>query len=606
MIANPAGRRGVRLAAVAAALGLLAANPSWAFIRATVGGVNNATDPNDTTPIRWDLLETQMPLASVAGGEVIFVIDTAGFSGIPTTEENAAVVRAFQHWEGIGTSRAAFARGTDQAIQAANNDGINAVYWAEGSRTQIGGSNVNVTGFVSMTPVFAITTGANKGLIQDANIILNGRQFVWSVHPETDPANYDVEGIVTHEIGHFLGLDHSGVLGSAMSPRFVSGEARSRMLELDDQIGASEIYPDGHYGIGTGAIAGSIGRPAAVFGALVTTTDSVGRVICESVTAANGAYSSPGLGADTYQVYVEPIDPVPPTTTNLFDETDLGGVYGPNMDPNFSATLTLAASVTPPATTPGVSFLVGSTQPLINITKIGGRANTLPAVQFFNAPTYVFQGDTNILIGVAGPNVDEFATFEITGTGFTDNGVVSTGSTLDGEPYIIKSFTVAANAPVGLRSMRVSRGALGRTYATGAVEVYPNLSMSLTAPGVFGVVPGEVNPGRVAGQNPVELWSRGNDLDLQWDDEPGAYGYHVYRGTLASLALGTYDHQMIGGNPNGACAVTGSYVALKDELLDPVDRYYLITAWNNAGEGITGRNSANGVLPPAAPACPAP
>lgn len=606
MSARRAGPLFIRMAAIAGVLSLLASAPSWAFIRTTVGGVKNATDPNDATPILWDLLENQQPLASVVNGEVVFVIDTAGFSGIPTTEENDAVVRAFQHWEGIGTSRVAFARGTDQAIQAANNDGINAVYWAEGSRTQIGGSNVNVTGFVSMTPVFAVTSGSNKGFILDANIILNGRQFDWSVHPETNPTAYDVEAIVTHEVGHLIGLDHSGVLGSAMSPRFVTAEARSRMLELDDQIGASVIYPDGNFGVGTGAISGAIGRPAPVFGALVTVTDSSGRVISESVTSAAGAYTAPGLGAGSYEVYVEPIDPVPAATTNLFDETDLASPYGPNMDANFSATLPVPSSVSPPATTTGVSFLVGSTQPLINVTKIGGRASTLPAVLFFNAPTYVFQGDTNILIGVAGPNVDSSAIFEITGTGFTDNGVVSTGSTADGEPYIIKSFTVAANAPIGLRSLRVSRGVLGRTYATGALEVYPNLSMSLTAPGVFGVVPGEVNSGRFPGQNPVELSNRGNDLDFDWDDEPGAYGYHVYRGTLASLVLGVYDHQMIGGNPNGACAVTSSYIALKDEMLDPVDRYYLVTAWNNAGEGIIGRDSANALLPLPSPACPAP
>jgi hypothetical protein len=583
---------------MAAALCLFFCTPAAAFIRQTVSAT-------DATPIRWDLEEALMPLSSVAGGEVIFVIDTAGDPNIPGTEENAAVMRAFQHWEGIGTSRVAFSHGTDQAIQVANNDGINGVYWAAGAQTKVGGTNTAVDGWVSMTPVFYVSSGANKGLILDANIILNLNDYTWTVHPETNPAAFDVEAHITHEIGHFIGLDHSGVLAATMSPRYNSGEARGRVLEKDDQIGASDIYPDGYYGVGTGAISGSIGRPAAVFGALVTAIDSSGRVIEQSITATNGTYRAPGLTADTYDVYVDPIDKVPPSTTNLFDLNDLGDFYAA-ADPNFFATLTAATSVTPPATTPGVSFLVGTAAPLVNISKIGGRAATVAGMLFSTAPTLVFQGDTNILLGVAGPNLDASALFDIAGPGITDNGVVANGSA-GGEPSIVKSFTIDVNAAPGLRSIRVSRGTQGRTYATGAVEIYPaGISMSGVSPGVYNASPGEVNAGVLAGENPVELTLRGADLDIEWDDEPGAYGYHVYRGTLASVAQGTYDHQMIGGNPNGLCNITGSYASLKNEALDPIDRYYLITAYNNAGEGITGVDSNEAPLPAASPACPVP
>ena len=57
---------------------------------------------------------------------------------------------------------------------------------------------------------------------------------------------------------------------------------------------------------------------------------------------------------------------------------------------------------------------------------------------------------------------------------------------------------------------------------------------------------------------------------------------------------------------NGKCAVTTSYTGLAGEALVPGDVYYLVTAWNYLGEGITGRNGTNSVLPPASPACPAP
>ena len=580
-------------------LSMALATPCLAFIRSTLSAT-------DATFLRWDLDETLQTLPNVAGGEILFVIDSAGSDDFAGTEENAAVVRAFKHWEGIGTSRVAFSQAASQAIQVANNDGINAVYWAEGANTRIGGTNTAVDGFVSLTPVFSVASGTNKGLILDANIILNGNDFTWTVTPETLPTAYDVEAHVTHEVGHLIGLDHSGVLSAVMSPRYSSGEARARMLEKDDITGASDIYPYGSFGVTTGAITGLVGRPAAVFGALLTTLDGSGRVIEQSITAANGTYAAPGIEETNCSVYVEPVDKTPASTTNLFDETDLGGIYGASVDPNFFASLETAVAVSPPDTTSGVSFLVGSQTPLINISKIGGRASTIAAVAFKNTPTFVIAGDNNILIGVAGPNIDSASTFEITGTGFTDNGIVSTGS-VDGEPYIIKSFSVASNAPVGLRSMRVSRGVLGRTYATGALEVYPSgLSVSVVSPGVFGVVPGEVNSGRLAGQNGMDVTVRGNDIDLSWDDEPAAYGYNIYRGTLASLTTGVYDHQRIPGEINGYCGVSTSYAALAGEALSPVDSYYLVTAWNNAGEGIVGRDSTAALLPPPTTACPTP
>ena len=435
---------------------LALASPAMAFIRSTLSAT-------DATPLRWDLNEALQTLPNVAGGEIIFVMDTAGSDDLPGTEENAAVVRAFQHWEGVGTSRVAFSQGTPQAIQAANNDGINAVYWAEGARTPIGGTNTNVDGFVSLTKVFSVASGANKGLILEADIILNGRQFTWTVTPETLPNAYDVEAHVTHEVGHLMGLDHSGVLSAVMSPRFTSGEARARVPEKDDIVGASEIYPDGIHGVTTGGITGLVGRPAAVFGALVTTMDGSGRVIEQSITAANGAYSAPGIEETSCSLYVEPVDKTPASTTNLFDETDLGGIYGATVDPNFFASLETAVAVEPPATTSGVSFIVGSQPPVINISKIGGRASTVAAVPWMNAPTFVIAGDTNILLGVAGPNVDSAATFEITGTGITDNGIVSTGS-VDNEPYIIKSFSFATNAPLQLTTWLIAAGmAFGAT-----------------------------------------------------------------------------------------------------------------------------------------------
>ncbi len=589
--------RALLLAAGLALAAMCAASPALAFIRATLSAT-------DATPLRWDLEETLMPLPAVSGGEIIYVIDTAGSGDIAGTADMDAVARAFDHWEGIGTSRVAFSRGADQAIQVANSDNINAVYWAEGTKTIVGGSMTSVDGFVSMTPVFSVASGANKGLILDANIILNGNDFSWTVTPESVLTSYDVEAVLTHEIGHFIGLDHSPVLSASMSPRFVAGEIRPRLLHQDDSIGASSIYPDGSFTTATGSISGAVGRPAAVFGALVTVADSVtGRVVSESISGTTGSYAAPGLHDGDYDTYVEPIDRLPPTTTNLFDEADLGGIYGSTVDPNFFASLPLLTTVTAPADTIR-SFTVGTTPPGINISKIGGRASTVPAMIFRNAPTFLFQGESNILLGVAGPNLAGPVILELTGPGIIHNNSgnpIATGS-VDGEASAIHSFTVDANAPLGLRSIIISSGGLGRTYATGSVEIIPNQATVLTAPGFWFAAPGEVN----TTQDPITVTRNGDDIEIDWSDVKTAHGYHVYRGTLAAPGSFVYNHQAIPGTVNGQCRVSTPHTVLHDEALDPADVYYLVTAYNNAGEGHAGRRSNGAIRPAASPACTTP
>jgi hypothetical protein len=383
-----------------------------------------------------------------------------------------------------------------------------------------------------------------------------------------------------------------------MSPRYLPGESRQRLLDTDDIVGASALYPEAAMA-DLGSIEGLVGRPGPVFGGMVSVLDSSGRIVEESISATNGTYTAPGLTAGNYDVYVEPIDRTPPTSTNLFDETDLGGIYGATVDPNFLPSLPQATTVITPGATIR-SFSVGSTGSTSNICKIGSRGTSLPLVAFSNAPTFLIQGDT-VLIGVAGPNIDPASVLEITGTGITSNGLMDTGS-VDGEPYIIHSVTVAPTAALGTRSIRVT-GPAGRTYASGAVRVYPTLSMSLGSPGLYFAVPGEVNNGRLAGQNPVVLSVRGNDVELDWDDEPGAYGYHVYRGSLTSLVAGVYDHAEIPGSINGQCGLTTSQTVLKGEALDLAPTYYLVTAYNNAGEGLIGRDSSNVVQPPPSSPC---
>jgi hypothetical protein len=130
---------------------------------------------------------------------------------------------------------------------------------------------------LAVTSVFAGTT---TGTIQDADIEVNTENFVWD-DLAMRPANgkQDLQNALTHEMGHFIGLDHNcfspstdpvthqpiprqvdntgvPVPDCATAPINVQratmfnsaelGDLSKRTLEPDDQQGVCDIYPVDH------------------------------------------------------------------------------------------------------------------------------------------------------------------------------------------------------------------------------------------------------------------------------------------------------------------------------------------------------------------------
>lgn len=81
------------------------------------------------------------------------------------------------------------------------------------------------------------------GEIFDADIEMNDAEFDFSIAPTTsDPSAADLQTILTHEFGHFMGLSHSDNDRAVMWPEAGLGEIR-RDLTSDDAAGMCSIYP---------------------------------------------------------------------------------------------------------------------------------------------------------------------------------------------------------------------------------------------------------------------------------------------------------------------------------------------------------------------------
>ncbi len=57
-----------------------------------------------------------------------------------------------------------------------------------------------------------------------------------------ESASYDIQNVMTHEVGHMLGLGHSDVYDATMYKEGPVGETSKRSLYFDDLLAVEEIY----------------------------------------------------------------------------------------------------------------------------------------------------------------------------------------------------------------------------------------------------------------------------------------------------------------------------------------------------------------------------
>ena len=87
-----------------------------------------------------------------------------------------------------------------------------------------------------------VTYDPDTGEIYDADMEINSTVPLALGDPV--PANgYDLESIVTHESGHFLGMAHSGDGYATMFAIYARGTTTMRTLHDDDRAGLCSIYP---------------------------------------------------------------------------------------------------------------------------------------------------------------------------------------------------------------------------------------------------------------------------------------------------------------------------------------------------------------------------
>ena len=83
---------------------------------------------------------------------------------------------------------------------------------------------------------------AGDDRIYDADVYTNTSQPLYSSRESGCSGEYDIDSIMTHEVGHVIGIGHSTVSGATMYPSISACNTAPRSLASDDIAARDDLY----------------------------------------------------------------------------------------------------------------------------------------------------------------------------------------------------------------------------------------------------------------------------------------------------------------------------------------------------------------------------
>lgn len=382
-----------------------------------------------------------------ANGNVLFWQDPAsigiafnanGSANVSDGSDLLALRNAVDSWNGIGGTDAQLIEDSSPATQLRTDFDDNDLHLILFDEDGSSGWFPSGTSTVAITPISFFTGGQ----IIDADILFNGRDYSFTTSAQV--GRFDIQDVAAHELGHLLGLDHSGVVGSTLYPYVDPSVILGRSPSVDDIHGIRDMYPSATIGSIVGSVARATGG-TPVLGAHVVARDSSGRTVGATITDSSGNYRVAALDPGTYTLWADPLD-LPVSAANL--------TSGHTIETDFSATELGTVAVVGTGT---ANLGAASVADPVSISL--GRVND-------DYPLRVIAGDT-VTLTVRGAGLVNGSTLTASDT----NLALSVNSFSNS--FVNFSVTVPGGASIGHVDLLVTGPTGDRDLLPGALEITP-------------------------------------------------------------------------------------------------------------------------------------
>jgi len=180
---------------------------------------------------------------------ISYAVNELGTQDLDPEESRAVIRKAFQAWSDVpcgaggkgGTASMTFQERAPVSCKKSeynkNAPNVNVILFQDNDWKYRG-----IDGTLAKT---SVTYNDETGEIYDADIEVNAAYNGITITDDPRKIEYDLQAILTHEVGHFIGVAHSPESSAVMSASYAPGSTAQRTLTSDDVGAVCAIYPPG-------------------------------------------------------------------------------------------------------------------------------------------------------------------------------------------------------------------------------------------------------------------------------------------------------------------------------------------------------------------------
>ncbi len=441
--------------------------------RAFVPKLNNAGQPQHWRP--------QNPYFGIPDSVVdreeqaiIFHLAKDAFSEENREDELNAVRASFGQWQAVPGTILKFVEGpmVEPDIDVNTNDGTNSVKWLKVSRLY-NNERSDITGRLGSATFAAYATGEMAAM----DIVINGIDQDWFAAPgDIHSDGHFIEGVMLHEIGHGIGLEHAPIGAATMYVRDSGGLGHQAGLSTDEISFAQSVYGSPEIQAELGIIEGTVRLDGVgLLGAAVYLERADGILYAATLSVEQksnrdvGSYRFQGVPPGDYRVRVAPLDPAS-AARFLARGREIKSSRFAEANTDFLPTIPQEVVVSAGETTT-LDWDVEAGVPKFRVHRIQVPGSTPTAVRASSGPQLVFPGDQDVRFGVFGEDLPmEDVELTVTGDGITLGELEVRTAFTPPLVHLVRVGSVAEDATPGLRTLIVRSGD-EVAYAPGFLDV---------------------------------------------------------------------------------------------------------------------------------------